>query len=128
MSKKPKLSLVKPSPPTADGPPPTLGKAGATLWRTLTSEFVIDDAAGLTMLAQICAAADRLADYQAAIGRDGLMIRTKQGPKEHPLLKLELSTRAFIMRGLARLGLDAEPLKAIGRPPAQFGWAPGDAD
>jgi hypothetical protein len=44
-----------------------------------------------------------------------------------PLLKLELATRAFIMRGLARLGLDAEPLKAIGRPASQFGWTP-DAD
>ena len=123
MSKKPKLSLV-PSTPTGDGPPSTLGKAGATLWRTLTTEFMIDDAAGLVMLAQICAAVDRLVGYQEAIARDGLMIRTKQGPKEHPLLKLELSTRAFIMRGLARLGLDAEPLKAIGRPPAKYGWTP----
>ena len=126
MAKKPILTLVEPT-TTARSPPATLGKPGATLWRTLTTEFVIDDAAGLVMLAQICAAADRLVGYQEAIERDGLLVRTKQGPKEHPLLKLELSTRAFVMRGLARLGLDAEPLKAIGRPPANFGWAP-DAD
>jgi hypothetical protein len=124
MSKKPKLSLVKSGPSPVGHDAPALGKAGAALWRKLTSEFVIDDAAGLVMLAQICAATDRLVGYQEAIERDGLLVRTKQGPKEHPLLKLELATRAFVMRGLARLGLDAEPLKAIGRPPAQFGWTP----
>jgi P27 family predicted phage terminase small subunit len=97
MGKKPTLSLVSPSPPTGDAPP-TLGKAGRKLWRTLTAEFVIDDSAGLEMLQQVCSAADRLCGYQEAIERDGLMVRTKQGPKEHPLLKLELSTRAFIMR------------------------------
>ena len=97
MAKKPILTLVEPT-TTARSPPATLGKPGATLWRTLTTEFVIDDAAGLVMLAQICAAADRLVGYQEAIERDGLLVRTKQGPKEHPLLKLELSTRAFVQQ------------------------------
>jgi P27 family predicted phage terminase small subunit len=125
MAKKPKLSLVKPLPLIGSDPPRSLGQAGRKLWRTLTSEFVIDDAAGLEMLTQICAATDRLVALQETIEADGLMVRTKAGPKEHPLLKIELSTRAFIMRGIGRLGLDVEPLKTIGRPPGGgVGWRP----
>lgn len=103
MAKKSKLSLVKPSPPIGNDPPSSLGQAGRKLWRTLTSEFVIDDAAGLEMLTQICAAIDRLVALQETIEADGLMVRTKAGPKEHPLLKIELQRRPSSCAALAGL-------------------------
>src|SRR6267378_1612181 len=57
-------------------PPPGLGEAGRKLWNDIHHDFFVDDAGGLEMLAQICGAADRVAEYAAAIARDGPVIRT----------------------------------------------------
>jgi hypothetical protein len=116
MGKKPKLTLVDQTAATSLAPPTTLGKAGRTLWQSIMSEYAIDDSAGLQMLEQITAAADRLTEYAEAIERDGPMINTRHGAREHPLLKHELATRSFIVRTLERLGIGIESLKAIGRP------------
>jgi hypothetical protein len=43
------------------------------------------------MLQQICAAADRVAEFALTIARDGPTIRTKTGLKDHPLLRHELA-------------------------------------
>jgi hypothetical protein len=56
-----------------------------------------------------------------AIDRDGEIIRTKAGPREHPGLKHELAARAFVVRTLHKLGLDVEAIKPIGRPTTQWG-------
>jgi hypothetical protein len=37
-------------------------------------------------------------------------------PKAHPLLRDETQIRAFICRGLSRLGLNVEAIKPVGRP------------
>jgi P27 family predicted phage terminase small subunit len=121
-----RLSVVTGDQPPVK-PPRKLGKHGAQLWRNLMSEFQIDDSAGLEMLALACEQLDRAQECREQIDRDGLMLRTKHGPKDHPLLKAELSARAFVCRTLQRLGLDAEAIKPIGRPPAPYGWLP-DAD
>ena len=86
MAKKPNLTLVEPT-STADSPPATLGKPGATLWRSIMSEYQIEDSGGLAMLEQACAAVDRIAEYAEVIARDGFVIRVKSGLKDHPLLK-----------------------------------------
>ena len=127
MGKKPPLKLVGPTVADPSSPPGTLGKAGASLWRTIMAEYDIADSGGREMLAQACAAADGIVESGEVIARDGLMLRTKSGPKEHPLLKHQLALRSFVMRTLARLGLDVEPVKSIGRPAGKFGWT-GDAD
>jgi P27 family predicted phage terminase small subunit len=116
MVRKNKLTLVSSTPSNPHAPPSTLGKAGASLWRSIMTEYEISDSGGLAMLAQACAAMDRIGECTATIDRDGPVIRTKAGPKEHPLLKIELSLRSFVVRTLQRLGLDVEPLKPIGRP------------
>ena len=72
------------------------------------------------MLQQICEAADRVQELAAIIARDGPVVGTKHGPKDHPLLKHELAARSFVVRSLQRLGLDVEPVKAIGRPPREW--------
>ena len=79
------------------------------------------------MLLQICEAADRVQEFSTIISRDGMVVRTKSGPKDHPLLRHELAARSFIIRSLSRLGLDVEQVKTIGRPPSGFGWT-GYAD
>ena len=108
-------------------PPRKLGRHGADLWRKVMREYEIDDAAGLEMLALACQQLDRAEECREQIDRDGLMLRTKNGPKDHPLLKAELSARGFVCRTLQRLGLTVETIKPVGRPPAPHGWLP-DAD
>jgi hypothetical protein len=39
--------------------------------------------------------------------------------REHPGLKHELAARSFVVRTLARLGLDVEAIKPVGRPAAK---------
>jgi hypothetical protein len=130
MAKKPRLTLISPEQTTAVtllAPPPKLGKAGRTLWQSIMSEYDIRDSGGQQMLLQICEAADRVEEFSATIKRDGLVLRTKSGPKDHPLLRHEQAARSFIIRSLSRLGLDVEPLKTVGRPTSSLGWSP-DAD
>jgi hypothetical protein len=102
-----------------------LGKAGANLWRSIMSEYDIADSGGRAILHEACAAADRAAECAACIARDGPMVRTPNGPKDHPLMKHELAARAFIVRALHRLGLDVEPVRpSAGRPGNAVGWMP----
>ena len=85
---------------TGREPPIVLGERGRALWDTLRREFVIADAAGIELLAQACAAADRAEALRAAIDRDGEVVQTRTGPRAHPGLRDELSNRAFIVRTL----------------------------
>ena len=104
MAKRPPtLTLIDTaSKPNPLAPPPSLGEAGAKLWRDIHSDFEITDAGGLAMLAQICAATDRVAEYVSTIAPDGPTIRTKTGLKDHPLLRHELAAQSFIVRLLHR--------------------------
>jgi hypothetical protein len=126
-NKPPRLRFVgRGEDPSA--PPSGLGNAGRRFWKTILKEYVIDDAGTLQTLWQICASVDRLAECGEVIKRDGLLTRGARGPREHPLLKTELAIRAFVVRALARLGLDAEPPKSIGRPPAKGYTGDDDED
>jgi hypothetical protein len=112
-----KLKIVGPTKSNPYAPPLSLGKAGASQWRTIMNEYRITDSGGRAVLLQICSATDNLADCDAVIERDGPMIRTKTGSREHPLCKQRLALRAFICRSVQRLGLNLEPSKPVGRPP-----------
>ena len=90
-----------------------------TLWRAIMSEYQIEDAGGLEMLTQACQELDRAESLREQIDADGDIVRSKAGLREHPGLKHELAARAFVIRTLARLGLDSEAIKPIGRPPAK---------
>jgi hypothetical protein len=120
--KPPTLTVIgSASKHSALAPPLGLGEAGAKLWHAIHADYVVDDAGGLAMLAQICAATDRVAEYAATISRDGPTIRTKAGLKDHPLLRHELAAQSFIVRSLHRLGLDIEPARhVIGRPAGPY--------
>jgi hypothetical protein len=118
MGKKTPLKLVTSTAPNSDQPPPNLGEHGSALWRTIISEYDVQDSGGREMLRQACAALDRAEGLAASIDHDGPVIYTKGGPRDHPALKHELASRAFVCRTLARLGLDVEPVRTgPGRPP-----------
>ena len=115
----PKLSVV-PALGSGIKPSRTLGKHGATLWASIMAEYDIQDSGGIEMLTQACQELDRAESLREQIDRDGDVIRTKGNLREHPGLKHELAARAFVVRTLARLGLDVEAIKPVGRPPAKW--------
>jgi hypothetical protein len=118
-SKPPPLLTVVPAlAPNAPPPPASLGASGSVLWRSILAQYDIVDAGGLAILEQACAAADVAAECARTRAEHGPLLRTPNGPKNHPLLRHELAARALIGRLLARLNLDVEPLHAhSGRPP-----------
>ena len=124
MGKKRNLHLVK----NTGGPPRKLGKNGLELWVGVKSQYEIDDTGGLAMLLLACEALDRAEACRLQIDRDGLIIRSKAGPRDNPLLKHELNSRAFVVRTIARLGLDLEAIKPIGRPARALGWRRSNDD
>jgi hypothetical protein len=124
MGRKPPLTVVS-SPLTGPPPPATLGEAGQDLWRRVMFEYRIDDVGGRELLYQAAGACDRLSDLKRCIDEDGATIRGRGGVvRAHPALRDELATRAFICRTLARLGLDFETVKPVGRPGSAVGWVP----
>jgi hypothetical protein len=106
------------SEPLADltTPPADLGETGRHLWASIQAQYMISDSGGLAMLRLACESADRAQMCREQIDKDGLMIRGRTGSREHPLLKAELGARSFTVRTLQKLGLDLEPVKAVGRP------------
>jgi hypothetical protein len=116
MGKKPTLKLVTTAPDPAD-PPRTLGEHGMSLWRSVHAEYGIEDAGGIEMLLLACQSLDRAEELAEHINADGVVIRSKAGLKENPLIKHELAARSFVVRTLGRLGLDVEAIKPTGRPP-----------
>jgi P27 family predicted phage terminase small subunit len=101
--------------------PTDLGKAGSALWQTITNEYEVADAGGREVLRQACAAKDTIADCVEQIAREGMTLRTAQGFRAHPLIKVEQASRAFLVRCLHRLGLDLEPVRPGPGRPAK-GW------
>jgi hypothetical protein len=113
---KPPLTLVLPGSTNAS-PPRPLGEHGMALWRSVTGEYRIEDAAGIEYLCQACQAADRVEALAAEITADGEIIRTRTGPRSHPGLRDEIALRSFIVRTLERLGLNFEAVRPTpGRP------------
>jgi hypothetical protein len=118
MAKQP-LTLVSPG-STGAGPPRPLGQHGTALWNAVTAEYRIEDAGGVELLAQACAASDRVEALAQEINTDGEIIRTRTGARAHPGLKDEIALRAFIVRTIERLGLNFEAVRpGAGRPPGR---------
>ena len=115
----PKLKVVsRAGQSTYPKPPPNLGSTGQDLWNRIIEAYSFDEPASLETLFQACAAADRAAELAERIDSDGLMVETRSSVRDNPLLKAEIAARSFVVRTLARLGLDLEPVRpGRGRPP-----------
>jgi hypothetical protein len=105
-------------------PPRSLGEAGLALWRRVQNAYQITDVGGEELLLLACEAIDRAAMLRREIDRDGAVLHVGRGVvKDHPALKHELAAMAFAARTLQRLGLDVEPIRAVGRPGGSAtGW------
>ena len=115
MPSRPPLTVVDPDLLSWPPPPRALGRHGMALWQTVQGEYSIEDPGGIELLAQACAAVDRLEALAERINADGEIIVVRGVPKPHPALREELSARSFVCRTLERLGLNLEAVKPIGR-------------
>jgi hypothetical protein len=114
----PKLTVI-PAPSVEQPPrsPIKLGPIGQSLWDDIVSSYEFSDRASYETLGQACAAADRAERCREQIDVDGECIKVRGGGvRDHPLLKHEIAARSFVVRTLARLGLDLEPVRGMGRP------------
>lgn len=106
---------------SANDPPRPLGQHGAALWQAIVSSYDVRDEAGRELLCGACQALDRAEALREQIDRDGEILRTKTGLRDHPGLKHEVACRSLVTRSLARLGLEFEPVRAsVGRPPGVY--------
>jgi hypothetical protein len=113
-----KLALIGSAPGrTGPAPPVGLGSMGTSLWVDIVAAYEFSDRASYETLGQACMAADRAESCRKQIEEDGEVIRSRGSVRDHPLIKHELAARAFVVRTLARLGLDLEPVRpGPGRP------------
>jgi hypothetical protein len=110
---------MTPTRPRIPTPPRHLGPAGKALYRSLQSEYGIEDAGGLAILAQAADCADRLESARKAIQEHGELVADRYGkPRLNPALVLEKDARAQFLQGRqdARFGRRAGQRKE-GAPP-----------
>ncbi|WP_373054598.1 P27 family phage terminase small subunit [Thioalkalivibrio sp.] len=99
-------------------PPKHLSADAKRWWRRIQAEYDIDDDAGKLLLQTALESFDRMRNCQAAIERDGELVRDRFDQlKPHPLLSAERDSRAQMLAALKALNLDLEPLRdRVGRP------------
>jgi len=103
--------------------PSHLKREGAALWRELTSEYGIADAAGLALATTAAECLDRVRAAQKAISEHGEIVIDRYGaPKLNPACGLEKDARNGLLSAFKALNLDIEPLRdGPGRPAGTFG-------
>lgn len=98
--------------------PAHLRREGKALWRSVLAGFDLE-AHHLALLQAACEALGRTVEAREAIDRDGAYVVGRFGPKAHPGLAVEASSRIAMTRILRELGLDLET-PATSRPPTRW--------
>jgi hypothetical protein len=78
------------------------------------------------VLAEACKAADMAEACRAQIAREGLTIPTRNGVRDHPLIRALLMAQSFMTRSLIRLGAIDTPKNPMGRPAGRGNLGVGD--
>ena len=100
--------------------PKALSLAAQTWRRKLIAEFGIADPAGLLLLEGLARAFDRATEAAAIIDLEGASSLDRFGQRRaHPMLLTEHSARSLMLKHLAALRLDLEPVGPPGRPPGR---------
>lgn len=93
------MSATRPrKPPSTPKSPAGLSAEAARLWRAILGEYVLEDAASLALLAQLCESLDGVRACQKQVRADGLMVEGAAGQKRpHPLLATESEYRRAML-------------------------------
>ena len=120
-----KLRIVGNSEPLSanlDTPPRPLGRHGALLWSSITLSTRSTTRRGVRCFTT---PALHLIGPRTALRRLQLTVLSSAPIPVSANIRrcaAELASRSFCVRTLARLGLDYEPVKAVGRPPSSYGF------
>jgi P27 family predicted phage terminase small subunit len=77
------------------------------LFRSIVTEFRIDDAGSIELLITACEAHQRCRTCRETIAKDGMMLADRFGALQpHPLLKAEASARGQYLAALRALNLE----------------------
>ncbi len=101
--------------------PPNLSKEATVIWKSLASEYGIDDPGGMQVLKIYCEAYDRAAACRVKIDLEGMLLHDRfDQMKAHPLLTTEKDARSTMLAALRQLNLDVLPnYPTPGRPPGR---------
>ena len=101
--------------------PPGLSAAAAAWWKKLSSEYQLEDAAGLLLLETALQAFDRMHQARDLIETHGAVTLDRFDQlRPNPATTIERDSRAAMLAALKALNLDVEPLRdAAGRPPGR---------
>lgn len=99
--------------------PNHLRDEGRAFYSSITDEYGIVDAAGLSLLTRAAECVDRMTAAQRSIAEHGELVMDRYGaPKLNPACTLEKEARNGFLSAVRALNLDLEPLRdAPGRPP-----------
>lgn len=99
-------------------PPRGLSTEAKRWWNRVVAEWSLDDVA-LLLLQGACECLDRMREAQAALKKEGLVVKDRFGqPKQNPNLLTERDAKQGLLRHIKALNLDLEPLNdRPGRPP-----------
>jgi hypothetical protein len=87
-----------------------LSAESAALFERLSAEYEISDGAGLALLRAVCESLDRVAQAREIIRRDGIIVETANGPKQHPACAVERDSRTAVFSGMRLLRIGAAEL------------------
>ncbi|MGI8783565.1 MAG: P27 family phage terminase small subunit [Acidobacteriota bacterium] len=98
--------------------PKTLTVEARRWWNRLTTEYQIEDEAGLFMLQIAMEAFGTMRAAQVLLDRDGLVTQDRFAqPRAHPAATIARDARAAMLAAFKALNLDVEPLRdRPGRP------------
>lgn len=98
--------------------PKHLSKEAKKIWKSLITEYGIEDIAGLKILRVALEAFDRAQAAREKIDLEGMTVEDRYGQmKPRSLIACERDSRAAFLSGLKALNLDIEPLRdGPGRP------------
>jgi P27 family predicted phage terminase small subunit len=102
-------------------PPKGISDEAKAWWKAITTEYAVDDEAGLLLLETALQAFDRLRQAQALIAEYGAVTKDRWGQlRPNPACTIERDSRAAMLAALKALNLDLEPLRdKPGRPPGR---------
>lgn len=98
--------------------PPSLSDAAKAWWVKLTTEYELEDAAGLLLLETALQAFDRMHQARDLITKHGAVTLDRfEQLRPNPATTIERDSRAAMLGALKALNLDLEPLRdGAGRP------------
>jgi P27 family predicted phage terminase small subunit len=89
-------------------PPAHLSPAAQAWWRSTIENYVLAEH-HLKLLQILCENWDRYQEARELLGREGLVLQGRQGPKPHPAAAIAHDAALIVMRATRELDLDVAP-------------------